>query len=217
VEIPPRARDAGPVRCVALLHDAEERPAVTPRGPDLEPEIAIRRPAAIEDQLGQLPGKVGRAPLLCHPGRGGEHDLQRRQPLLPVDDEARVNAARLNRLLVQHDRAQEMPLPDLGRRVGDIPPSGICNVLPQDTPVFLLIPDISPLVNRDDELDAPVEQVVDRLSRRLLHSRRLVIPQVEVTIWTPGECHSPQATRAGCHSRPAWVAGIPACATPAKP
>lgn len=51
----------------------------------------------------------------------------------------------------------EMPI----RRIGD--------VIPEDRPVVGLVPDIGALVNRDLELNAAVEEVVDGLCRRLLH------------------------------------------------
>lgn len=62
-----------------------------------------------------------------------------------------------------------MALPDVGRRIGDVSLGGIGNILPEDTPVLRLVPDVGPLVHGNHELDAPIEEVVHGLSSRLLH------------------------------------------------
>ena len=171
-EILPGTRNATTPRS-AILNDAKECLPVAPRRPDLEPQVACCRSSTVESQLGELSGDRIGTMAHCHPRRSRENYLKRCQPLLSVDDEARIDATGLEMLLVEHDRPQEVPVGGVGGRVSHVPLRGVRNVVPQDTPVVVRIPDVGSLVHRDDELDAAVEKVVNGLRSGLLHPSRL--------------------------------------------
>jgi len=170
VEVSPSAGDASPIRRRTVIHDAQKGFAVAPRRPDLEAQVALSCTPAVEDQLGKFLGHVGCPTLLCDLGRGREDDLQCRQTLLSVDDKARVHASGLDGLLVEDDGSEKVAVTDMGSRICDVTLGRISNVLPEDAPIFGLIPDVGPLVDGDDELDAAVEEVEDGLGGGLLHS-----------------------------------------------
>jgi hypothetical protein len=81
-----------------------------------------------------------------------------------------AHAAGLDGLLIEDDGSEKVAVTDMGSRISDVALGRIGNVFPEDTPIFGLIPDVGPLVDGDDELDAPVEEVKDGLCGGLLHS-----------------------------------------------
>ena len=168
-EIPPGAGNARAVRVRALLHHAEECLPVPPGGPDLEPQVADHLSSLVEGQSGEVSGDRFGTVIFCRLLRSGEDDLECGQTLLAVDDQALVDAARLEILLIEHDGPEEVLGGHVCGWISDVPLGGVRDVVPKDTPVVPLIPDVGPLIDRDDELDATVEEIVDGLRRGLLH------------------------------------------------
>ena len=134
VEISPRAGNASARSPTPPSRRREERLAVAPRRPDLEPEIAVRRATAVEDQLGKLSGDVGGAVLLATAAAAERMIWSVVRRCWPSMTRRGIDAAGLEVLLVEDDRPEEVALPDVRRRIGDVPLGGIGDVVPEDTP-----------------------------------------------------------------------------------
>ena len=79
-----------------------------------------------------------------------QEQLQGRQPLLPVDDRSFLHRSRWILQLLEDDRAQEVRLMP-GASIGEQPLRDAHDVAPQRLPLVVLVPDIRPLKQRNDQ------------------------------------------------------------------
>jgi hypothetical protein len=94
-----------------------------------------------------------RTVLLNDPLSRIQEQLERRQPLLTVDDVANADEGRRIQLLIKNDRAKEMRCDSgstetLQRRFKDSL-GDVANVLPQRSPLIFPVPHIGTLEQRD--------------------------------------------------------------------
>jgi hypothetical protein len=101
----------------------------------------------IEDEGVALRGKVGAAMLVAKIAQRAEQNLEGREPLLAVDDEAALNVGCGNLLLVEHHRAEEVCWSVLA--AVQILDELAGNVFPEGFPVLVLGPDVLSLEQRD--------------------------------------------------------------------
>ena len=132
-------------------HHIVERRAVAVGGPHLELVLGrdAERGRVLHEGLqpqGRLRGTHGEQ--LCV--QRVDQQLQGRQPLLPVDDRPRLQRAHRVLQLLQHDGAKEVRLV-LAARVCEETLRHAHDVLPQRLPLVLLVPDVGPLEQRDDQ------------------------------------------------------------------
>ena len=73
-------------------------------------------------------------------------------------------------LLIKDDRTEKVAVRFRIARVLQVTIRGIGYIIPKDGPILLLGPNVGALVDRHLKLDSTVEEVIDVLSGRLLHS-----------------------------------------------
>lgn len=149
-----------PLRTV-VRQDGPKRRTVGIRGPHLETLDPRGKVGVVIDELVEESRVELRAiclRLLCD---RTEQELQGSEPLLTVDHEVSWNLSRSRLLLLEYDGPQEVrqgnavSLEVVLRDGGD--------VLPQRTPVGLLLLDVRALVQRDDVPHVAAEQVRQRM------------------------------------------------------
>ena len=128
---------------------------------------------AVEDQRRHGVGVLLPAVLLHHQLGGVQQQLERGEPLLPVDNVAHVDEPDWHRSLLDDDRAEEVrrdvrqvewaQVGRLDQPLGDGP-----DVVPERLPLILLIPDVWSLEERDHIAGGAGEEL-ERRQRLRLH------------------------------------------------
>lgn len=153
------------VREVVAGHRRNERRSIDVRRPDLQQVGPLGPQRIVLGEVGdQLRVGVG-ANRRQRPHGGGEQKLQRREPLLPIDHDELRDLTRDHRHAVEHDRAEEMR-PHL-RGAHLLVAEHRADVIPQQLPLMLAVPDIRPLIQRHDVADVALEQLLDGVRIRL--------------------------------------------------
>ena len=156
-------RLAGHYLRILASHDSPKRVAIVARRPNFEAEILVlaREHLAVQDQRLQEVC-VFIVSLVEHMLGRVQQDLQRRKPLLTVDDLllGRFGAPALE--LSNHDRAEKVGVVATGVRCALNLLGQRNDVLPERLPLIRLVPDVAPLVRRHDVPDVRVEQLARR-------------------------------------------------------
>lgn len=132
-------------------HDRLERRPIAVRGPDLELVLGLRAEGLRVGDQGLDPHRRLRSTDCDQLGTQRiKQELQGRQPLLTVDDGPLLHVPGRARHLLQNNGAEEVGLVPISWSL-EHPTRDAGEVLPQRLPLALLVPDIRPLEQRDDQ------------------------------------------------------------------